>query len=93
MDLSFAVNQIKAKMALDRVQKRAADFVAMNPGKPAPEITEEAVQAEYVKMGGLLANEATEQMIEHRAATNSFVGSTRAVAKIKEAVKRAAKKK
>lgn len=92
MDLSFAVNQIKAKMALDRLQKRAADFVAMNPGKEAPEITEADVQAEYVKMGGLLANEATENMMEQRAATNGFVGSTRAVEKIKAVVKRAKKK-
>lgn len=93
IDFSFAVNVIKAKMALDRLQKRAVDFVAMNPGKEAPAITQEAVEAEYVKMGGLLANEATEEKITNMARNNAFVGSTKAVEKIKAAVKRAASKK
>lgn len=93
MDLSFAVNTIKANMAHERVQKRIANERLVKPNVEIPDATEEDVKAEYVKMGGLLAaTEAVEEM-EERAKHNDFVKKSGAATKLKEIVSKVKTKK
>lgn len=88
MDLSFAVNQIKAKMALDMCHKRAADLRKINPGKEFPDPTAEDVKAQYVTLAGLLASEEAVVEMEERARHNDFVKKSGAAEKLKSIVKR-----
>lgn len=91
MELSFAVNKIKANMAVDRLTRKLANDRLINPSKDFPEITEEDVKKEYVKLGGLLVSSDVVADLEERGKHNDFVKKSGAAEKMKEIVARVPK--
>lgn len=92
MNFPFAVNQIKANMAHERVQRAIANRRLLNPKEEIPDATEEEIQAEYVKMGGLLANQASVEELKEREKHNDFVKKSKASEKLQQIVDSVPKK-
>lgn len=59
-EYSFAVNQTKLNRAISTLKK----YNELNPLAPKP-INEETVKAEYVKLAGLLLEDAPKEVQEH----------------------------